>query len=957
MPKNLSLVAFFLFVGLIPNTLIAQNIFQISGIVFDETTKKPLSGATISLISRQASTQFTTTDQAGKFEFKNLNASRFLLKITFIGFEDIQMPLTLDQANTNLGNINLKPKSATLGEVKIEAKGSTATQKNDTVQYNAGSFKVEKDATSEDLIRKMPSVVVENGQVKAQGENVQKVLVDGKEFFGNDPSTALKTLPAEVVESVQVFDQLGDQAFFTGFDDGNRTKTMNIITKASKRNGNFGKIYAGYGSQERYESGANFNYFKGNKKITLLAMSNNINQQNFAFQDLFSATGGGGQGGMMRGGSPMMRGGGGMNMRMMGGGVSNFIVGNQNGITQTHVVGINYSDVIGKKTNFSSSYFFNWTDNRNNQITDRNTFLANNTSQNYNQSLISEAKNQNHRFNLRLEHKFDTANTIILSPRLTVQQYDGDQNTQAKTTIGIENTALNQTENQTKTKNLGYNFSNDLLYKHAFRKKGRTFSINLNTQANSRQSETFLLANNTFFKSNQTKDSLNIDQKSPNQTQGYTLGTNVAITEMLSKNSQIQVDYNISYTKNDADKRTFNYDFINYQYAFLDTNLSNVFVNDYLANRIGGSYRYRDNAQKMLLSVGIAYQNAQLINEQAFPKSDSFNKIFDNILPNASLQYTFSKKKNVRINYRTSTNAPSVSQLQNVIDNSNPLNLRTGNADLKQEYSHNITIRYAFNDAQKSTSFFAVANLIQTQNYIANANIVAKRDTLVKGVLLNRGSQISLPINVDGYFNARTFAMYAFPIAVLKLNANLNSGLSYSRIPSLINNTPNLSNTYNLNSGVSVGSNISEKIDFSVAYNLTYNIVKNSIQTQTNGNFVNQSANARLNWTFWKGIVFRNEINFTAYSGLGDGFNQSFVLWNASIAKKIFKNEVGEIKLSVFDLLNQNNQISRNATETYIEDSQSNVLTHYLMLTFTYNFRKFNASPTPNTPNGLPVPR
>src|SRR5690606_10182788 len=310
----------------------------------------------------------------------------------------------------SLGKISMKEDTKVLSEFSVEGKIPLAVQKNDTTEYNADAYKVNTNANAQDLIEKMPGVVIEDGKVQAHGEDVKKIYVDGKPFFGDDPNLALKNLPAEVIEKIQIFDKASDQAQFTGFDDGNQQKAINIITKPDKKGGVFGRVYGSLGTDYRYSVGANINIFDGDRKISILGMSNNVNQQNFSSEDLVgvSSSGGGGRGGG-RGGM-----GGGM---MGGGGANNFLTGQQNGIAQTHGFGINFTDVWGKakKVTFSGSYFFNNSTVNKEETSRREYFLEGDSTQYYNSVTSSRTQNYNHRLNARIEYKIDDNNQLIFS--------------------------------------------------------------------------------------------------------------------------------------------------------------------------------------------------------------------------------------------------------------------------------------------------------------------------------------------------------------------------------------------------------------------------------------------------------------------------------------------------------------------------------------------------------------
>lgn len=922
---------------------------KIDGTIQDGGDQSALTGATLKLISLRDSSDWkgAATDANGKFEFSGLKRGGYRLQINYIGYTLNEQMVFLRDEDLHLGTIQLAKSATDLKDVNIVEQATRVQQKEDTTEYNARSYKTNPDATTEDLVTKMPGITIEKGTVKAQGEEVKKVTVDGKDFFGDDASLTLRNMPSDVVDRIQVFDRMNDFSQLTGFDDGTSQKAMNIVTRNGRNNGVFGKIYAGYGylTDHRYMAGANVNWFKGERRLSFIGMSNNVNQQNFSMQDLLGVTGssGGGPrfGGGMMGGGRRPGGGGGGRGWGDNSGISNFMVGQQGGISTTHSAGVNYTDAWGKKVKVSGSYFFNYTDNSNNTELTRNYFNqaeGDTATTSYFETNSSRSKNLNHRVNLRLEYSIDSMNKIIFTPRGSYQQNRQWNTINGRNTIGGAE-LLGQTASNYFASNTGYNLSGDLIYQHKFKTPKRTLSLSITPTVNNKTGNTELYSINQYF-----TDSAILDQNANTASENYSLSGNISYTEPAGKQGILQFSYNPSYTWNKSDKETFNYDTTSRDYTQLDTTLSNKFDNTYMTQRGGLTYRFAN--KKLSIMVGANAQYAWLNGEQQYPVAFTTQRTFFNMLPTAMLNYKFSDKANMRIYYRTSTNPPSISQLQNVIDNTNPLLLSTGNPDLKQNFSQFGVIRFSWADTKKGRSFFAFFSPSYTHNYIGNATLIATADTVLNGnVLLRRGSQLTSPVNLkEGSLNLNTFFTYGLPITPIKCNLNLNAGLGYNRSPSLINNALNLSSTYNINGGFTLGSNISEKIDFTVSYSGNYNIVKNSLQTTSNNNYFTHSASARFNWLFWKGFVFNTGLQNTLYAGVSQDFNQNIFLWDASLGYKFLKDKSLEVKASGFDLLNQNTGISRTVNETYLEDSKTQVLKRYLMLTVTYTLKYFKKS-------------
>ena len=853
-----------------------------------------------------------------------------MLKIASLGYKSIFKSIVVLNQSIDLGLISLKQNSLNLKEIKIEAQISLATQNGDTTSFNSKAYKVNKDATAEDLVSKMPGVTLVDGKIQAQGEDVKQVLVDGKRFFGDDANAVLKNLPAEIIDKVQVFDKKSDQAQFTGFDDGNASKTINIVTKAQFRNGVFGKLFGGYGYKDKYKSGASINIFKGNRRITVLLQSNNINEQNFSAEDLVgvastASTGGGGR-----------RGGGGQ-----GNGSNNatdiFSVNNQNGINTTTLFGLNYSDKWGRKTEVSSSYFFNSTQNDSKSSLIQQYILGSNDGLVYNESNTSVSSNFNHRLNFKIETKLDSHNTISIQPKLSFQT-----NTNSKNILGLNSKELqtiSNSKNANSTSLSGYNLSALILYRHAFAKKGRTFSINATPTLTDNQGDNTLYTLTSYFNTG-TVFADTLDQESYVLKNSYNIKANASYTEPLDSFHILLVDYSATYSNNFSSKRTFNSFSNSNVYTDLDSSLTNVFNNQYQSH--AGSFGYRYQKTKMNFSVNTAYQLAQLSKQQEIPSSYQMSKSFESILPSAQFQFKFSPKKNLRINYRTSNNAPTIDQLQDVINNTNVLQLSTGNPELKQDFQQNLNMRYSGVNTVKATSFFALLGANYSTNYIGNSTLIANQDTIVyNSVFLKQGSQIIRPVNVDGYFTIRSFINYTFPIKKLKTNLSLNVSGNYNHIPGLINTQINYAKTATSGLGIVLSSNISEKIDFTMSSNSSYSNINNTLQSSSNTTYFSQSSKLKITLNPWKGLVLQSDFSNMYYSGLTTNFNQSISLWNTAVGYKFLENKQAELRFTIYDLLNKNNSVARTNTDSYIQDSQTNVLNRYYMLTFTYNFKKY----------------
>lgn len=922
----------------------------VKGTVVDSTEQLALQSATVVLTQlADSSKRAFSTNELGEFRITGVTNGQYQLQVSFVGFKTFNQQITVADASTDLGQIVLALDTKSLGDVTVEGLAERVIQNGDTTEFNAAAYKVNPDATAETLLEKLPGVVIQNGQVQAQGETVRRVLVDGREFFDDDPNAALRNLPAEIIERIQVYDQASDQAQFTGFMDGETSKVLNIITRASMRNGEFGNVYAGAGTDETYNVGGSINLFREKSRTTILGQMNNVNIQNFSTSDLLGITagggrrGGGGRGGVRGGGGGFAGGGfagaagGGF---ANGGNASNFLVGQQGGISETKAFGINYSYQDQGALKFSGSYFFNQTDNNANESIFRQYTLPRNEGQTYSEISSAPSRNINHRFSGELEYTIDDRNSIIMRPRFTFQDNSGSGIVNGETRLDAD--LINSAYTQNTSYLEAFSFSNNLLYRHAFEKRRRTFSINLNTGLNENSGDSYLLSENIFYTG--TAQDIILNQFGDQKTTGFSLNTNATYTEPLTDRSQLSASYQYAYQFNDSGRETF--DFNEGQGDFTDLNipLSNTFENDYISHNATLGYNLRGD--KGTLTFRGSYQWAILDNDQTFPFEDRVDRTFENFIPSVVYRYRMENGKSLNFTYRANTDAPSVSQLQNVINNTDPLNISAGNPLLDQSYQHSATIRFNQINRETSQVFFVLLSGSFSDNRISSSSFVAGNNgATVDGITLQPGARYSKPVNLDGYWNLRSFVSYGLPLGFLESNLNFTATLAYSQSPELINQELNYAKTPTAGLGLVLSSNISEKIDFTLSSNSSFSSVSNSLQSQNTTNYFNQSTRLRLNWIFGEGFVFRSTVNHTANSGLSDGFNQSFVLWNMEVGKKLLQQKA-EVKFSVFDLLKQNQSITRSVTGSYIEDNETQLLTQYFMLSFVFNIRSFGEGQT-----------
>lgn len=916
----------------------------VKGKIADSGLGKPLTGATVQIQNTNDTTEkyFKVTGKDGSFEFDKIKPGNWILGATFIGFEKLEQTVTIYPGTNELGVLKMKPKDEQLGEVRVEADAPAVKMLGDTTQYDARAYKTNPDASTEDLIKKMPGITVDNGTVKAQGEDVKKVTVDGREFFSSDPNIALRNLPAQMVDKVEVYDKLSDQAEFTGFDDGNSQKTINIVTRPEMRNGYFGEMAGGYGSEGRYSAKGSANYFNNAQKLTVLGMSNNVNDQNFSTQDLLGVLparspmgmpgvgrrpgGGHGRGrGMMRPGA------------FSSGNIDDFLVGDQNGITSTNSFGINYNDEFGGKLTLNASYFFNNSINSNDIFTNREFTLLSDSGLVYAEKSETDYNNYNHRLNARMEYKIDSKNSVIFTPSLNFQANDKSQIFSGVSSYGGQD-FLNSTESDYSQQADALNFNNNLIYRRQTDTRGRTFSIFANTIINGTntdaQSYTLSLVN--------TGDARNdtIDQVTNSLADSYSINARAMFTEPLG-NGMLMFNYDAGYSFNHSDYDTRNYSPLTQDYTFENPLLSGEYDSDYLTQRAGGGYRYFSHG--LMLMAGVNYQYAVLQGSRDFPAKFEVEKSFSNILPMAMLRWKFSNSGNLHMFYRAGTDQPSITQLNSVVDNSNPLQVNAGNPFLEQATTHMVHSRFSYMIPEKSRTFFAFFSMRRQQDYIGNSVFFAERDTILEGgIRLTPGARFTRPDNFDNYISINTNLIYGFPVKLIGSNINLNFGVNYSAVPGEVNGLLNETRTLSYNPGISIGSNISEKIDFTVSYNAYIKDVATDITTGIESDYFYQTAGVNFNWIIFDGLYIRNDVMNYSYDGLADDYSLDYTLWNIGLGYKFLKDDLADLRISVFDLLGENNSIGRNITESYIEDTRTEVLRQYFLMTFSYKLRMFD---------------
>jgi hypothetical protein len=767
----------------------------------------------------------------------------------------------------------------------------------------------------EDLLKKMPGMEVDKaGGITVNGKKVTKVFVNGKEFFTGDPVMATKNLPADAVDKIQVYDRKSDQAMFTGIDDGSEETAINLKLKKDRNKSTFGKLNGGAGTPSVFDAQGNVNVINNDEQFSVIGGANNTNRQNFSSRNIINFSGGGG-------GRPGA--GGGVTVNFSGG--SGETDANAQGIAETYSIGGNYSNLFNnKKTEFNTNLSIS--DVERNNIS--SSFTQNLTPGNAfnrisNSNSIAGNKQQN--FASTIDHKVSDNFSFRFTPSLGLQQTTNysEDSTQTYLTNG---NLLNSNSTIASSASDAVNAASTLLLRKKFAKKGRTLSSTITQSFNRSNSTGSQFTEQLSYINNKlTNDSI-LDQQNTRKGENSSYSANLIYTEPLGKKSLLEFNTYLSKSIGSSSRRIFDRNNVTDAYDLLNTYLTNEFNSEYTYS--GGGMSYRSNQKKYNFSTGFSLQKAVLDGENISAKT-KLSQSFQDILPNATFRYNFSQTKNLNIDYRTSTNQPSITQLQPVLDQSNINRQSIGNPDLKRSYVHNLNIRFFSSKILAGKSFFSTLNASTTNNSIVNYDSVRPNRTI-----------LSTPVNVNGVYRINGSMNYGFGIKKLNsrlsfgLNAGLNNNISYANglLNTIVTKStgPSMSYTYI----------VDDVIDINLTARYSFSNTNNKVNPTLNTNFLTKVFGADMtNYLPWN-IVLNQSFNYAINTGRAEGFNTSIPIWNASFSKFFLKNKRAEIKMSAFDLLNKNIGINRNVSQNQIVDRSYNVISQYFLLTFTYSLQK-----------------
>ena len=589
---------------------------------------------------------------------------------------------------------------------------------------------------------------------------------------------------------------------------------------------------------------------------------------------------------------------------------------------------------MGEKWKVTGSYFFNQSDNLTQQQTEREYFDLALPGMTYSEYQENSMKNWNHRFNMKLDYQISNRTSLQFRPTLSFQNNDSYGMLQG--TNLLNGTPDNETETSTTGENDAYNVGADLIFRHRFLKEGRTLSLMLSGQMSNTDGNTYTDYLNTLYNAEGLSEDDSFSQWKRTLNRQYTLRSNLSYTEKLTDCLQLQLGYKLSYTDSENDRKTYGQSAVSDLYDQLDESLSNEYQSGYLTQAGSVGLRYR--AGKFNAMLGVDAQWADLKGDLVYPQADNLSHRYFSVLPSFTLRYSLDRTNSFQLRYRSKSSAPSVTSLQNVIDNSNPLFLSTGNPNLDQQLSHTANLRY-LRTTKSGHTFIAMVGATIQQDYVADSTFVAKEDIeLTPSVTLNKGAQFTRPVNMDGYYSLQSMLTYGFPVDFIRSNINLSLSANYANVPTIFDGVESRTRELNLIPKIIVGSNISKNLDFTASYSAGINKMFSSLDAATGSDYVTHTASAKLGWTFFWGLTFRSTFDYIGYTGLDTG-TEDYFLWNLSLGKKFLKNDAAEIRVEAFDVLRQNQAFTHSIGSNYYDYINSNVLKPYAMISFVYTIR------------------
>lgn len=911
--------------------------------VADRATREAVIGAVAELRSRgdsSAAPLYTASGSDGRGSFHRIPAGDYRLTISSLGYDSLHRDLRVAAAEVILDSLWLTPRAEAIDDVVIETPALRSSVHGDTLSYHAAAYKVAFGADAGSLLAKMPGLEIADGGIAAQGRNIRRVYVDGREFFGNDVLSAIRNIPADMIESIDIFNTQSDQSEFTGVDTGEGFTALNIVTRPDKRRGAFGRLYGAYGIPDKYIGGGNVNIFNQDRRITIIGLVNNVSRQNFSFEDILGTT-------EEANGTAANK---------------NFMVKPLDGISTVQALGVNYSDDWGSKAKIAASYFFNRTDNRNVSQTEKQSFTSTDKLVLYDDENTSQALNLNHRFNSRLDYKIAADHSLMMRTSFSVQDNDSRNELRSRTDNRFSEEEIRfvyRRRNFGDNDSRGLNFSNQILYR--YRLPGKT-SQNLTLgvggsyrgyeQLSQPRQYTFRDPDDTVCDTT-AYSSRNISRTDRDQP-GYQIYGSASYTRSLTKRSRMSLEYRCSYAENSVERNTYVLTAENLFPTERNPKQSAEYGYSYLTHRVGATYQYR--FRKTKVATTLYYQHDGFSGNYVIPYPTGTERTFDNLTYNAVAEIFINRNNTLKFNASGRTSNPRATDLQNIVNTTNRQNVVAGNPGLEPVYTHRLSGQYIRTNPERGRTFTLSAEFAASPNTVADSLVIDTPAFIIddEGTALGEGNQFVRPVNLAGYRNLRAQINYGFPVRWLRSNLNLRAGISAGRLPSIINGVRNnLANrAYNL--GAVLGSNISEAVDFRISYTGSYQESRSASQVRSIDNtYFNQQARAETTFVIRNRFVIRANADYDHYRGITDPFLEERLICNAMLGVKFFRNRLGEISVGVNDLLDQNRTTFRRAvTGTTLRYVTNLAVGRYVAFQLTYNLRVYKRTGIP----GLTAP-
>lgn len=906
------------------------NKFDLSGLVID-SSNVPLSFASIYLLEPEDSSliDYTRAEENGSFSFKNISPKKYLLKINYIGYLPLQIQVDASGSSVNLGKIMLKPISKELFEVVIKAARAPMSIRGDTIEYDASTFKVPAGSTLEDLLRKLPGIELnQDGSIKSEGRDVTRMTVEGKQFFGGDPKAATKNLPAEGISKVQVFNEVTEEEKLTGIKGNSQDKSMNITLKDEFKKGGFGKITGGIGTEDRAELKGNYNKFNQKEQFSILASVTNTGRNGLSWNDYQDFKGSNsfnwnddGDFGFSGGGSVRYY----FSEDDEDNIETNFFGSSSNGFPKKYNGGLNYN-YDHKKTKFSGTYFYNFDELFSEAKRSQNFLYLDNPYNTLDTAFRTNTK-QSHKMDVRIEQEFDSLHSLVFKSSINIggvqNELDGFFTTLSPSEILLSDLSMfSQYDNNI------INSQSSVIFRKKFKRKGRSLGVSAAYIFNvsDRKSEQESL--NNFYKLGLFIDSIAVlNQILQTNNDKSQIKSSIQYVEPLGKRFFIQSFYNYSNRNTDYQRDVFD--------QIQDSSLKNQFLSRNFENnieyhRIGTSLRYSYKGAN--ISIGLAFQDLLLQGrfKTGFDSSNNVETkvVYQNFIPNFSLQMDLKKNRNVNFEYSVNLREPSVNDLLPVIDNSNPLFIRLGNPGLLPELTHRFGGGFRQFNPLNFTNLWAGMNYTFTENaFVYARDIDSKRITSIT------------PTNISGTQSIWANLDFGFPIRKNKFTINTGYNFNYNKGFTLINSLQDDITTFGHGFNLRINLTPIDQFSFFLNGGARFSDQNSSLNSLESTKLQNYTSGLELNYKFPYKLFLNTSFNYSQFINNSSGFNESVPLLNVSLYKVFLKGDKGEIRLSGYDLFNKNLGINQSAWSNIVTQTTTSTLARYFLLSFTYNMR------------------